>query len=750
MNVMNEGKAGDDICLFGGNIVEKIYVSLKKSNRVNYIPWVSPVSLVSNKCYNAVDDMENINRSLAIEFEKDFLKYIPNSRVIILDLETLSYQHIVYKDTKFTDTGDFRKTSFYSQFFKELSFDKTIFSNKELVLEAVEKFAEILLQKFDSRNIILIRHGKALHHHIKNLIPANYKINEYNDLMSAYEQKFMDCTGCITINVWKNYFSDSDKTPVLYEEGFYADIGKKVNAILEGDKKSFVFNKPDFAISLKRYLYYYDFANLRKFVGVFLDVSVFFENIVSLLGKEFIEKYYLEIVRLQDETQGYSNNDEILEHIAKVSEKEIYLGFAAVYAIINRKYDICDNYSIVFRYNFQVLRVVRKQIKSFYLANHIDVEDINECNTETLFEYMVKNNIDKLPQELLISTYRIPIDIWGSCICREVFNVRSDEVYVNKYCFRVSMLNVGLKPIKVQESVYNIENFRGNEWMQRCTLIEWKRTVKEYLASSASEWLVVDVSMLLYPTYSYCNQDFTMAYGLIGTPFWNLLAKDIKLEDYTKAEYTDDFFINRMREAVKVIKERYGNKVIVIDTIWRAEVAGIDRKIREWDWFNDFERYRFERRKHISLLCEGYLQRELDCYRITYTSQFFADYLFPGGEAAQLHYEEAFYQEAYNTIVSIVKTKPDKRVYDNYRIKTRIRRIADLNRCPENRHYLDEVFNRYKLDSMLLNMPVDIVERYADVLERFYLSGYTNVDEILQNYDFAANGCVELKQYFCE
>ncbi len=748
--IMQGENSRKEICLFGGNIVRPMYGALKKNYSVNYIPWISPISLMYNKCDNCHDIDTYMNKNLIIEFEKDFLKYVPNSRVIILDLEPLSYPNIIYKNTKFTDTGDFRKTNFYNRFIKEFSYEKNIFQNRELVLEAVEKFADVLMQKFERRNIILIRHGKALYHHIGNHIIANNGVVEYNELMSLYEQKFIECTGCIEIDIWKSYFSEYGRIPANYEEDFYADIFKKVDKALKNDEKKPRYNKADFVISLKRYLYYYEFANLRKFVTVFLDFEIFFEKVLSFLGKGFIEKYFAQIVELHDTIQNCSDYDKILKSVAKVGEKELYSGFAAVFAIINRNYCICDDFSVMFQYNFQILGNVKNLIKSYYSENNIALADVNSQNMDTLFEYMINNDVDEMPQELLSCTYRTPIDIWGSCISREIFNLKDEEVYVNKYCFRVSLLNVGMPPIKVDKSIYNLNNFCGNEWMQRCTLIEWNRTAKEYLASSVSDWLLVDVSTILYPTYSYCNQDFTMAFALKGTPFWNILAKDIKLIDYTKKEYTDEYFIERMREAVKVIRERYGSKVILIDTMWCAEVVGVDRKIREWDWINDFERYRIARRNHISVLCEDYLQKELDCYRITYTRQFLSDEFFPGGESSQLHYEETFYREAYNTIVSIIKTKPDKRVYDNYRIKTRIRRIVDLNRCPENRHYLDKVFNRYKLDSVLLNMPVDIALRYADVLERFYLSGYADVDEIMQNYDFATNGCVELKQYLCK
>lgn len=738
------------VCIFGGNVVRWIVESLKKKFDVTYLPWISPLSVASKGVTNVNDSDISSNITNEIEIKKELSKWMSNTDYLVLDLETLRYDLLEYSDTYFTDTRTFRNLEFYKQNENKINILNVLETDDKFIEERLNSFVDLILSTYKPENIIVIKSGKAINSYISNHIIKNWKTEKYNEFIRKWETYIVNKTNCKSIDIWKRYMSKYRDNAAFFEKFYYEDVVWNVISMFANKHINFI-DEADFSYRLRGYLKFYDFAVYRKYANFFLDSTDKYESFILKTSNEFIEKNFVGLVNIKKNSLVYSKDK--AEKCIHESNAEIKRAYEEIQAIESSYYLENDSaLSVVFTYRFEILKILEVKLKEYILENFNMTIDINSQNIYEVFiltqqfhnKMLSKKNCVSLLHCINSLTKRELIDVWGSCVSREIFNMNFSYFKVNTYLMRNSIIHTGCPPVKVQEGILVPDNFT-NEWVFRNCHSEWNRTCRDRLNSSEAKWIVVDLHDVFFPNYYYRNEKnvFCKAFNLDFMPFYKFIENDIYTLDYSDEKYDDDFFKKAIQCSVEILREKYGNNIIVIDTIWKKYYLDEQRNVRKFS-IEDRENKSIDRKNHIAQMLSNYLVDNLNCYHITFLSEFLADELWHGGEISQSHYERYFYEEAYNVIEDIVKRKPEKKVYSHSRISTRIRRIKELSLQKNNHEYLQSVYDTY-LDKMLIEMDNVLIDKYENVIEYIYQKRYENAMQMLECFDFESNNACELK-----
>lgn len=737
------------ICVFGGNIVRWITESLKKKFAVTYLPWISPLSISSK----GVDDIENLkgpeNVSDRIELKKDISKWMSDTDYFIFDLETLRYDLLECNDTYFTDTRSFRNSDFFKQNEGEIKSLNVLESDEKFIEGKLNDYVDLLLSMYEPKNIILIRHGRALNSYISNHIIKNWRIEKYNEFIAKWEEYIIKNTNCKTIDIWEFYMSKYGDNALFFEKQFYDAVTWNVIAMI-GNINLLTINDADFSYRLRGYLKFYDFAVFRKYVCFFMVLTDDLECFISKTSKKFIEENFDTLVEIKRKKTLHS--DDILANYDYSLNAEIKQAYDEINAIENSYYlDNSINFSSVFDYKFEILKTLEVKLKDYITDIFDSTIDVNSQNIYEIFllvkqyhnKMLSKNNCLSLLQSINTLTERKLIDVWGSCVSREIFNMDFSYFKVNAYLMRNSIIHTGLQPVTREDGLLISDNFT-NEWVFRNCSSEWNRTSEERLYASDSQWIVIDMHDVFYPNYYYKNEKnvFCKSYNLDFMPFYNFIKEDIHMFDYSDEKFDDMYFLNLLQHSIEILRKKYENRIIVIDTIWKKYYLDEHRNIKEFP-MSDEESKANDRKNHIAHILSNYLVDKLNCYHITFLKEFLADELWHGGEISRSHYERYFYEEAYCVIEDIVKRQPEKREYSHSRLSTRIRRIRELSSHKNNREYLLSVYNTY-LDEILIELDNSIIDKFEIIIETIYLKNYQDAEQMLSSFNFKDNKALEL------
>ncbi len=693
------------VTAMGGNVVRYVIPKLNNYTKASAIMWINPIS----------DDIDSVD-----------WEGMSNSDWLLFDIEPLRYMLADCNNIWYTDTIDFRNKSVYKNNKDKITFVNPMELEDSIIAERLTRFADKLLQRFPKDKMIFLRNGLAFYTGINYRFAPNFGNDVYNRFMEKWEDFLIEKLNPHVISVWKYYFSLSDSNKITYEDEMYEDIVNKVNAVLNGREQmrdNASGYKPDCEIAFKRYLKYYDWVQLKKNYTLFWNEDFYLSKYLIAFGKTFLEKY--ELV-LKDMIYCNITEQDIEAYLKERELNELSEAIHAVQALYAGEKCVWDG---LFEYNFPIKKMLIKQMAVYYKKKNIIIPDINVKNEKYFWKLMLSGRTPE-PREknILASTYRTPVDVWGSCVARNIFDFVQEHLYVERYAFRVSMMNMDEKPIQVPEEWMKPEEF-ASEFVLRMIRIEFQRNAFEYFDKSSAKWIVIDLSNICSFTESYKGTPYSSILNLIKEyPFWRHMQKDSVKVDYTDDVYTDEYFIKRLRTACNYIKKRYGKNVIIVRTLWADAYVDKDDTICLLD---AQDRQRLSRRKHITGIAEDYLYRQLECYMVDYVGMFYASPVSIAGGLEALHYEDDFYKEAGYAIEKIIRTEPDERLICDYRVKIKLERAKRLLKNPNNLPFLRKNFNKTPLDSVIMQMPVELIEKYQDDLERLYHMQSGNFAEVV-------------------
>ncbi len=254
------------------------------------------------------------------------------------------------------------------------------------------------------------------------------------------------------------------------------------------------------------------------------------------------------------------------------------------------------------------------------------------------------------------------VDIWGCCVSRDIFSMNQDRGYSIGYY-------VGGHSYIPQFSAHETEDVLPSEmsgdspnFLKKSMCNEYNKRILDGLRSTGSEWIIVDLRSATYRHYEAVFEDGKReSFSAHTDEFLNLLksALDKKGKKYELEEipFSMETCIKYMDPLATFLKERYGNKIILVETLESSYRLNESGEIHEWEGESRLQNSKIMRLNNEFIKKTG-------CYYIKCPFDVLSDDFHRWGPA-RVHYVTEFYRYALDVIDYITKTgNPDYREID--------------------------------------------------------------------------------------
>ena len=273
-------------------------------------------------------------------------------------------------------------------------------------------------------------------------------------------------------------------------------------------------------------------------------------------------------------------------------------------------------------------------------------------------------------------------DIWGCCVSRDMFGIPSDYGYGSQYPSRISLQDnqfygEGSRVFKYQINEYyqgcpiSVEytphkNLNGTDRLKNINmdgaLLKWflasyNKDISETLNKTNSEWLIIDFRSEAYSRLllKYSDGDVEFSCGIRDIDKGKQIMESIGVADSVEViTAKEDVEEEQLNKFIRFVKNRYGNKVIVIEA---RDAFFMLNKMGSVDDFNCFKRYVAIQEEYISRFIDS-----VDCYLIRSPFLLCADALQKWG-AGGVHY----ISECYDYLLSCVRCIVESNDIDTHR-----------------------------------------------------------------------------------
>lgn len=605
--------------------------------------------------------------------------------------------------------------------------------NEEETKIHLKEFVKTIKSFFKKKDIILI------HLYDSKYCRIGGNIRIFNDMMFSdgylakrkeMESFLLKRLKCNFIQVSKYYFyckkNGYKASRDLYEPECYEDIQRKIIQYATYHHK--IDERPDFELSLNRYIMYKPGLQ-QKALNIFLNTTRFVENMVLSSSVSFVEKY-------KDDLLKMNNNNWCIDskNFAKIDEsntsdefKQILLAYIEA---SNGKYnskDVC--YFQLFQ-NDVIPQRLMTDIQAFAEKNNYALPiQVNKKNAGYYFSKMTNIPPDQYYNEAY-TVSPVVIDIFGSCFSRTAFNVVEFDFAVNHYWFHVP-------PIQSRNPLveYNRRLFSEPlSWTDRLVQKQFDGIIEKEISSSKAEWLILDLYSLISPyiyqyegcIYSDFKKDISRKLGAKKVDLNKLLT--FKNKGTECWESFEDF--------LSLIKEKYGNKIILIDgnrkECWIGDDGTIYRSGVNYSQIN----------KYLSQMFK-FTQAKLGCYAITIADAFLPD---EKGLIGRLpsHKQDLYYIELHRIIKGIVRNVPKKRIYHNIRGAVWIRNLLRLSK-KNSMAAISAALQLTPLDECILSLGYKYIRRHQYDLAHIYDFERNDIERVINHFDFHENNSLKEK-----
>lgn len=629
---------------------------------------------------------KNIAKRLLIDFNKSAEQELEENPTdyLVIDLYYAAVTSILkVNDSYFTVNGTVRKSDFYNQNINNGELIKPFFG-EALWKPTLDRYIDMIKRHYSSERIILIRVKLSSYYSIKNQIRVWKDRVQVNNFLNNIENYFIEKVNPTVIDLSKYYFIDGynvdSLSPINYEKEFYEDVRNTLKKIKSGDTKR-QFSTQDTKLWLNRVIYYYENMRKRGFNNLLLNLKNPVHILIAETSASFVRENYNNIIQLI-QMNCCNFNDMIL--FCNPRSLRLKNSIEIIKAITESDFKATIDFSLMFSEKFNILQRASSMLKILLIKNNL-VDDI-EINTETVRFYFEAYQ-DFLSGEPVITlkqqisdyyeiTQPIEIDIWGSCVSREILNFNNKELCVKKYLFKNPFVSAFDEPIQYPEGAFdNVMDFKNNKWRRRVILESFDKKAIEIINSSKSKWLMADFYDLIAEMMEYKNGVFEVDEFVKETSFYKKIKKDCNsISLYEKSDY--EVIKLKMDKFIEVIHTKYGSNIILVRVDLKGLFLNVDCKICALDSKAD----ELERKRAFVQTWEQYLIDHIDCYVIDISKYFFADDYFPLGGAHIVHYEELFYLSACKIVTHIVKQMPTQRTFNEVEREHQLNRLTKILR----------------------------------------------------------------------
>ncbi len=633
------------VALSGSVILERIF---KSSNSFRIDKNTMQLSQLS-ACTGEAESVGGLTGSVRLDVEKNLPEYLRMCGAEYLAVDFYSAAALsCYKrgNALYTGTRRFLNSEFYLRNKKEFKRIKPPFSAR-LWKPAVQRYAEAVLKAFPPERIVLFRQQFS----DRAVAGSSLRLSEvgvyYNRQLKEMEDFFISLVKPAVVDISKYYFN-AGSSPSDFEPEYYADAAAAFAQITRGRQ---CVIKPDLDLWYDRVLRYYNSMTAASQQRWLLNMRSAADLLIAYTNIGFAATYRDRLLALK--RCGESALSDVKRFFAEDSgAAEIIEAAELIQAVLSgdmkQPYDL---YAPAFRKSYNILKVMAK-----LLAVEIQAP-VNSDTAELVFLLRSK---PKLLKSYVRGLTDMTVDIWGSCVSKDIVN-HCDNAVVGKYIYRQSPLLAyeALMPYQVPQE---IEKFTGNSWRRKSTEDAFARNGMFSVIRSGSKWLMVDLYDVICEMNEFRGGLFEVDNFLKETEFYKEIQNECTscyLFQKRSMKYCHDTLVRFAKD----ISERYGRNIILVRTDIKDKYMTLNDKLEDLEP----DSLLASKRKFITL-CEDLFIQVTDCCVIDLSKFYHASDAYPRGGANAVHYEEEFYSLAARCLGSVIRgdsrrlfNKPDEK-----------------------------------------------------------------------------------------
>ncbi|MDO5521298.1 MAG: DUF6270 domain-containing protein [bacterium] len=249
----------------------------------------------------------------------------------------------------------------------------------------------------------------------------------------------------------------------------------------------------------------------------------------------------------------------------------------------------------------------------------------------------------------------IKVNIHGSCVTRDAFEMYGTNFKIGTYISRNSILAAAQKPLELREDEFEAEP----RFYKRMVHVDFNKQVMNRLAENDPEWLVIDLIDERFELLEFLTEDGEKTYITNSS---SVARTNILTESrYAKKEYNvidtssfsaDELEVMIQQYAQEILKRFSSDHIIINESYFCAHfVSNQNEKMRR---FNE-ERVANARKMNQKLsIMYRLLKKYLNCHLIKMIQPCYADQSHKWG-LAEFHYIDAYYRHFMEEVNKIVK-----------------------------------------------------------------------------------------------
>lgn len=659
--------------------------------------WISLLSLVGNPEGATVTLDEPVSPLLTMDLEKRLkvvLEEEPADFLIVDMCYTAGHRLCVWKGQVFTKNPKFEESKFYEEHQDEME-EIDVMRDREFDWKPyMDRYIRLISKYFDANHIILVKSRCpkwfATHTHVRKV--QKKSSGAYNKRIKELEDYFIENVNPYVVDIYSHYFLDFNHkkgyTMSSYEKPFYHHARRLISYIMRYQPEQRVLGEDEFYIRFGRFIKYYDNLFAKNNTALLMDDTQFIDHLILQLGRPVLKEYEYDIV--QFEKAGYQNIQDILDHYDFHFSEGLRTCLKAVQAVeegdLYRK-DV--DYEVIYQCDMKIVSAYTELVKAeiekrawlegpIYINSHhagsfdammraldagntkkakkilFDVaeEDFEKAKIKALYHDSCRGERKELAAIRSLNAFYQPVqvDLWGSCITREILNEDTGRFSIGKYAYRNCFLFAFDEPIPYEDRKFeNLALFENSKWRVGYIKSAFHKDLPAQLEKTDSKWLLLDFYDIICDVVKYQGGYLTADSEVRGLGFYKEIKEECELT--TVEDVLDEEKIKaRFEPFIQFIKKRYGKQIIFIKADVKLKFLDYQRQKKA---IRGYKQATLKKKKAFLKKWQDYFETQLDCHVIDYAKDFEADDLCVSG-AFMVHYEKGFYEKGYQALVDII------------------------------------------------------------------------------------------------
>lgn len=690
--------------------MEKIAIRLNGSSYINDMElkerfqvfgdnlWISLLSLVGNPQGATFTPEGEVSSFLTMDLEKRLAQSLEDEPTDFLVVDMCySAGHALYrwKDQVFTKNPKFVESDFCAEHAEELE-EIDVMRDREFDWKPyMDAYLELIGRYFDKDHIILVKSRcpawYVTHTHVRKMRKKSRRA--YNKRIKELEDYFVEKMDPYIIDIYSHYYVDFNHkkgfTMSSYEKPFYHHAKRLISMIIRTQPEQRVFREQEYFMRLGRFIKYYDNLFAKNNVGLFMDDSRFLDHLVLQLGRPVLAEYESDFVEI--EARGYGSIDEILEKydfkfaaslkeclevVKAVEEGDLFregVNYDAIFeydmklvepftALVKKELEktgLIDGEIHITRfhcrdYYFTLLAgksLSEKQLKKYILSLDKDAEGRDQ--RKLLIKSMKKKYSDpiKALANAMNEYYKpILVDLWGSCITREILNEDDGRFQIDCYAYRNCFLFAFDEPIPYDDKNFeDLSLFENSTWRVGYIKSAFHKDLPGRLKKTQSQWLLLDFYDLVCDVVEYNGGVLTADNEVRALKFFKQIKNECNITSIDQI-LDEEEIKKRFDVFIRFVRERYGDHVIFIRADVKTKFLNYKRESKP---LRGYKKETLLKKKEFLNKWQDYFEEHMECHVIDHARQYHADDLCVSG-AFMVHYEKEFYEKGYRELREII------------------------------------------------------------------------------------------------